>query len=649
MPLDDRDKLNKIEELKRRLFSKNFQTKIEHRDKFTDLSRKDVPDVWQNEIASNSVAFFSSSKFFMKTSIFKKFFAFSLGFFILTLLYASYVILKGGNTVSNENIAISIIGNSFTAGGEELSFIVSIANKNNSALDLVDLVMEYPKNSKSDDLDIPVPTERSRFSLGTIPAGATRNENLKVVLFGEQNSVRTIKISLEYRVEGSNAIFVKEKSHDVAINSTPINITLDAPVSISSNQDMTLDIKLALNSSKTIPKILLSMDYPVGFQFKSAIPSPSLGNNVWSLGDMAPGVERSVAITGRFIDAFDGEEKIFNIKSGSQSSGDKSRIDVIFNSLSHLVSISKPFIETKFFVDGIHAREYAVDTKTSIRGTIQWQNNLETKVNDLRIRAKISGNAVNRRTINVEQGFYNSSEDVIVWDKNYQKDFGEVSPGESGSVNFSLSPLALFSATGGILAEPSIFVDISISGKQLIEGYETVDLNSSESSTIKIISDVGLATKALYYSGPITNKGPIPPRAEEKTTYTISWSLSNTANNISKSVVKSSIPQWVSFIGATSPASENLTYNASTREIVWNVGTIPKGSGITQSAKEVAFQVSFLPSLSQVGTAPVLINDVVLTGHDDFANVDVRTSKASLTTQLFNDTLLPPGGGVVVE
>src|SRR3989338_11470740 len=243
MPLNERDKLNRIEELKGKLFSKNYQTKIEHRDSFSHSDRKDIPDSWANGMKVGSGFPGSPDNFFMKTSMFKNFFIFSLAFFVLTLSYASYVFFAGGNTVSNDNIDISILGNNFTAGGEELSFIVGITNKNNSPLDLVDLVMEYPKSSPGAGTDLSTGTERYRLSLGTIPAGAVRNENLKVVLFGEQGSVRPIKISLEYRVEGSNAIFVKEKSYEVTISSTPINLSVDAPLTISPNQDITLNTK----------------------------------------------------------------------------------------------------------------------------------------------------------------------------------------------------------------------------------------------------------------------------------------------------------------------------------------------------------------------------------------------------------------------
>lgn len=650
MPINDRDKLNRIEELKGKLFSKNYQPQIEHRDRFTRLKRKDIPEVWENggKVGADSL-YSNRDKFFLKSSLFKKFFLSSLVFFILTLIYASYIFFAGGNTVSNDNIDISILGNNFTAGGEDLSLIIGITNRNNSALDLADLIVEYPKSSLGGGADSASGVERFRESLGTIPAGAARNENIKVVLFGEQGSVRPINISLEYRVEGSNGIFVKRKSYEVTINSTPLNLSVDAPLVISPNQNITLHIKATLNATHPVSKILLKLDYPSGFKFESAVPAPTLSNNIWSLGDLSPGVERNISVIGKMFDVADGEEKSFHISSGSQSSADKSMIEVVFNSLLHTVTIKKPFIEAQLVINGVSQREYTANARIPIRGEIRWTNNLDTKVNDLEIRAKISGNAVDYKTINGEQGFYNSLTDLITWDKNSRNGFNEVNPGESGSVNFSVSPLSLFSATDGMLLNPSINIDISISGKQSVSGYATTNLTNSASSVVRIISDVGLTTKAFYYSGPFTNTGPVPPKVAQTTSYTIVWSLSNTSNNISKSVARATIPSWIRFVGPFSPSNEDLTYNPSTKEIVWNIGRIPRGTGITTTDKSVSFQVAFTPSLSQVRTTPVIINDSTLTGYDDFANVDVRVSKISLRTYLENDPQFPAAGGVVVE
>ena len=640
---EDKNKLNRLEDLKSKLFSRNYQTKIEYRESFSNPYKKEVIDSWTSKEKKEEEN--SEDKFFMKTSVFKKFFIFSLGFFILTLGYAGYVFIAGGNTVSNNNIDITIVGNNFTVGGEDLPLVVGITNKNNSALDLVDLLVEYPKGSVADSSS---DNEHLRVSLGTIPAGAVRNENLKLVLFGEQGSVRPIKISLEYRVSGSNAIFVKEKSYEVNISSTPINLSVNAPTSISPNQVVTLNVKTILNSTKVAPKILVRVDYPVGFQFGSAVPAPSFGNNVWSLGDIAPGAQRDITISGKMIDVFDGEEKIFNISTGSQSTVNKSIIGVVFNAIKNTIVIKKPFIEANILVNGISNREYAIDWKTPISVQINYTNNLDTSINDVQIIAKISGNAYDRKTIR-SSGFYDSSKDIIVWNKSYKDKLKELNPGDSDSVSFSVSPLSLFSVAGGILSNPIVNIAVDISGKQAAQGFALNELSNSTSAVVRIISDVGFSTKALYYTGPFTNTGPIPPKVEQKTTYTITWSLSNTANSISKVFVRSTLPPWINYLGTVLPAGENLTYNSSTKELVWNADRIPRGTGITNAMRTISFQVSISPSLSQLGSTPVLINEAVLTGHDDFANVDVKVTKRELGTRLENDGAFPYNGAGVVE
>ncbi|MFH1608651.1 MAG: hypothetical protein ABH951_01370 [Patescibacteria group bacterium] len=643
MSLEDRDKISGIERLKNKLFSKDYKSQVEHITRFSNRLEKDIPVAWEN---FNTKRVVLTEKILTKNSVFKKFFVFAIFFFVLALAYAGYMVFIGGNTVSNNNIDVVVLGNAFTAGGEELPLQIEITNKNNSDLLLADLLIEYPKNSSG---DLTKDTERIRESLGTISAGGIRSENVKVVIFGEQGSIRPIKISLEYRIEGSNSIFVKEKIYEVSISSAPINLSIEAPNEASPGQDVTFKVKVSLNATSSASNILMKVDYPIGFEFDSAIPATAFGNNVWTLGDIAPGVERVIAISGKMTDVFDGEEKIFHIFSGSQSSSDKSLIGIIFNSLSHSVLIKKPFIEAKLFINNIYEREYAVNSKDLINAQIGWTNNLNTKVNDLEITAKISGNVVNRKSISAQSGFYESSSDTISWNKNTQYSFAEVNPGESGSVSFSLNTLPLFSSVGGIISNPSFTIDISISGKQPLEGNASQKLVNSESKVIKVTSDVGFANKILYFSGPFPNTGSIPPKIDQETTYTVVWAISNTSNNLSKVQIKSSLPLWARFVGNISPPSEDVTFNSSTRELVWNVGSIPRGSGISQEGREVAFQIAFTPSLSQIGTVPILINNTTLYGHDDFTNLDIKVYKNSLNTRLPNDASFPSGGEVVIE
>ena len=638
MPPADKDKLNKLEELKNKLFTKNYEVKTSRLDSFSS-NNKNVQDSWNDK---EEVEIGTRVKKLKRKAQTRRFFIFSIIFFLIAIGYAGYVYLKGGNTVSNKNIDISVMGNSFTTGGEDFPLVIGITNRNTSSLELVDLVVEYPKGSVGDSS---ADTERIRESIGTIPAGTEHNESLKIVLFGQQGDVREVKISIEYRISGSNAIFVKDKLYDVTINSSPISLSLDAPTEISPNQKLTLNVKETLNSTKAMPGMLVKLDYPFGFQFESATPAPTYDNDVWDLGSLAPGEDHNITITGKMVNVFEGEQKTFHVTSGSQSSTDKSIVGVTFNSVEKTISIQKPFIEAKLYVNGVYKSEYASDTMTPIGGEIRWVNNLSTKVNDVQISAKITGNALDRRTIDPKEGFYNSIDNSINWNKDFNSKFAEINPGDAGSVSFSFSPLASVDS----VSNPSINIEISISGKEPLEGNVTKTINSVDSQIIRITSGLGLATKALYYSGSFTNSGPIPPVAEKETTYTINWSLSNTTNSISNAIVSSSLPAWVRFVGTIAPTTEDLKYDPDSRQIVWNIGSISKNVSSSGKSREVSFQVALSPSLSQVNQAPVLINSAILTGYDDFAKVNIKVSRNSLNTILINDPAFPANGSRVVD
>lgn len=635
MAEDEKEKLSKIEDLKSKLFSRGYVPRIEHYEAYRKPTES-VPDEWRHEPPK-------ADKPIMKNSIFKKFFIFSIIIFALSMLYVMFSFFEGGNNVSNNNIDIAVLGNAFTNGGEDLPLIVEITNKNNVALELADLVLEAPRSS------VATGNERQRISLGSIPAGGVRSENMTVRLFGEQGSIHDLKFSLEYRVPGSNAIFVKDKPYEVTIESTPINLIVEAPNEIPPNQEFNLRIKAGLNATEAVKNMIIKVDYPLGFQFVSAAPAPDLGNNVFELGNLAPGADYQVTITGKMVDVFDGEEKNFKIWSGSQSQSEKSEIETVFNSVAQIIQVNKPFVEANIYVNGEYAKEYAIGSRTSMAGDIRWANNLGEKINDLQIKVKISGNAVDRKTIKSSRGFYQSLDDTITWDKNSDPNLASIPPGDYGSASFSLSPKQLFTSAEGILNQPVITLEVSVSGKQALEGNKTKVIETHEVKVVRVVSDVGLGSKVVYSSGPFQNTGPVPPKVEQETTYTVIWNITNTSNIVRGGKVRTTLPPWVRYVGTVSPSSASLNYNANNKEIVWDVGTIARGAGILGDGPEVAFQIAFTPSLSQLDETPTLVNNTVLTGHDDFANVDVQANKSSLSTQLSGDASYDAKSGRVQE
>jgi hypothetical protein len=70
---------------------------------------------------------------------------------------------------------------------------------------------------------------------------------------------------------------------------------------------------------------------------------------------------------------------------------------------------------------------------------------------------------------------------------------------------------------------------------------------------------------------------------------------------------------------------------------------------MTYYPREVSFNLSFTPSLSQVGEAPEILGQATITGIDSFTNTEVGETKAHVTTEIVTDPNYEPGKGKVSQ
>ena len=133
----------------------------------------------------------------------------------------------------------------------------------------------------------------------------------------------------------------------------------------------------------------------------------------------------------------------------------------------------------------------------------------------------------------------------------------------------------------------------------------------------------------------------------QETTYTILWSVINSSNNVTAAAVKATLPAYVRWLGVVNPETEKLTFDNSRGEVNWDLGVVDAGLGLTSAAREVAFQVVLLPSISQTGDTPVIVTTPTLTGTDSFTHQLLTNTKRSLDVQITGDSLYQPGVGTV--
>lgn len=629
------DATNRINELNKELYRKQSVRVGERKRGILHKESFPVPTTWKEETDSKD----SLPSQPMHTSFFKRLFLCSLLILCGSIAYAAYVFLGNNNVASSANIDMEIIGNSFTAGGEPLTLQVEVTNRNNLTLEGVDLLVEYPKGgvteTGSDIVRLP------RIALGSIAPGRSASESISVTLFGEEGSAKEIKATIEYRVEGSDALFDKTTSYPITINSAPLALRIEAPTETSTGQEITALITVTSLSEENAENLLLRIDYPPGFRYSDANPKPATNTNIWELGDFTKGMEKKIEVKGSFV-AQDGEERTFRVYAGEADPNNLTSLLVTYTSALHTVFIKKPFLATKILVNGADIESPVVSGTDDINFEIVWANNLDTKVTDVEVEAILSGNALDENSVTTNTGFYNSLTNTIIWDKTTRETLAEVDPGEEGVLTFNLASIPLY-AQNVMLTSPTIVVEVSIQAKQPTLGGSISAVSNFLKKTIKIATNVQIAGKTLYKDGPFINTGPIPPQAEKETTYTIVWSATNSANDITQAEAVATLPSYVEFVGETAPGSETIIYDEASRIVTWKLDTIAKGTGLTKPLREASFKVRITPSTTQIGDVPVLLYETVLTGKDAYTGTVIRGTRAALTTSLYNDTLQDSG------
>ncbi|MDP3957857.1 MAG: hypothetical protein Q8Q36_00120 [bacterium] len=627
-----------VEKLSEALYRNDGMVK-RHREGTLHRSDYEAKEGWETPAASPRERENDGSSFF------RKFFLGSIAFFVISVAFALFMFYGGGNVVSNEKIGLSILGPAFTEGGNPFELQFDVKNGNREQIEYADLIIEYPKGATlAGDRD----TVRQRKFLGEIGAGRSVSERATIVLFGEEGSERTVKATLEYRVQGSNAIFVKEASYLVQVKSSPLLLSAESQKEANSNQPFELSVETLANAEKVVENILLKVEYPSGFVFSSASPAPTYGNNVWRFGDLAKGARKKVSIKGT-ISGEDGEERSFRIYAGSASARDPGEIGVVYNSLLQTVAIKRPFLETELLLNGEAAREYVVGSDATLEGSIEWTNNLPNRVQDAEIYVKFVGDVLDESSVSATGAFYNSGDNTLSWNKDTTFSLGEVEGGANGTFSFSFKLLPLFSGNRLLFRNPELALEVGVRGRRLSEEGVPEDIAAVERKVIRVNSSVQLSSRALYRSGPFANTGPLPPRADKETTYAVTWTAVNSANDLSKAVVRTKLPSYVRFMSRTSPEGEDVAYIQETREVVWNLGRLEQGTGIESASRQVSFQIGLTPSLSQVGTSPSLTGEIVFEGEDAFTRGGIVFSRSALTTRLLGDTGTTDADGIVTK
>lgn len=569
-----------------------------------------------------------------------------IGLAFMVLVVGGWLVWRNWTSFDSRGVALDIFGQDRVVSGEEINYIVRYKNNTRVAINGAQLTFYFPAQS--------LPTDKSGVAVqgdflvmtknvGSLAPEQEGQAEFKARVLGDKDSQQKFKAKLSYRPANISSSFSNEKEFISTIISVPLVLSFILPDRIVSGQIMNFSLRYLNTSDASFSDAKIKIEYPAGFIFDSALPSPQEGNNIWTLAEIGSREEGNIIIKGT-ITGNQGESKIFKAQIGSQ----KENEDFIAYSqalASPQVAASPLFVEQSL----LNATNNNVSAGQDLVYRLKYRNTTDVTIGPVFLTLKIDSRVVDLTSVKTANGFFDSSSAVITWNGSSLPALESLAGGAEGQIEFTLRvrdrlPVSNFSDKNFTITTTakidSFNVPLALSGTQL----------SGQSQLIaKVNSDLFLNMKGYYSDRTIPNSGPVPPVVGRETTYTIYWSLLNTANDISGTVVEAYLPSYVSWKGKVLPGDEEIKYDPANGKVTWQVGRLSAGVGVLSLVRQVAFQVGFTPSLSQVGAAATIVQQAKVTAQDNFTGAQLIATDNELKSDMPDDPAVGEAKGKVIQ
>lgn len=652
-PVETDHEKEKIERLRRAMYSRALEPNIKEKPRHElEEEPSAVGEDWKRPEAGPFTGMIAAPRQLHLARLLMRWLVYTgVAFFLGASGFMGYYFFLGSGSVpaSPGNIDISVSGPLQVQSGTPTKLQIAVVNRNRVALEFADLIIKFPNGTRSVNDNVTNLPEL-RESLGTVAPGGRKQGTIGAVFAGQEGDRATVKVELEYRLQDSSSIFVASTDYQIVYSSSPISLSIEGNSETTSGQPIEFTAFLASNAEAVVKDVLLNVDFPFGFTLTESDPQPlKASGNLWSLGDLAPGQRKGVRIRGSMLGE-SGDERVFRFTAGTRESEEKTSVDAVLADYAHHVTVSNPFLGLAITTNKESGSGGAiVGPGETINVAIEWKNNLSTPINDAVIVAQLSGVEIDGTTVRSNDGFYRSTDRVVLWDKTTTNGaLAALAPGAKGTVNFSFSMPSGEVLKG--LRDPKVTISVQAAGRRIAEQDVPETLQSTASQTIRLASDLQLTAQGLYHSNPLSSSGPMPPKAGEETTYGIVLSITNTTNRIKNGVVKAALPPYVRWTGVFAPIGSDISFNQNDGTFTWRVGDIEPGTGTENvQLRQMGINVAITPSTSQIGSQPILVRSITLTGTDEATGDSVTRTANDVTTNIFGDPDFSPANATVVK
>jgi hypothetical protein len=364
------------------------------------------------------------------------------------------------------------------------------------------------------------------------------------------------------------------------------------------------------------------LNYPSDFEFLESTPQ-TLDKTEFNVGLLNLAEGGRIEVLGK-IGGNIGEVKIFQANLGQWQNGEF----VVLKTANKGVEIIKPLL---YIIQEINGNpKYIANPGDLLHYEITFKNIGERILENMFLIVKLEGD-FDFDTLKNDLGRFNRDENKIIFDYTMVPELRRLLPMAEGKIEFWIKLKDEFENKN-----PEIKNTISL------DGFEEIFSN-------KVNSKVEISQKGYFSDEIFGNSGPLPPRVGETTTYTIMWQVKNWNNDLKNVKVKATLPPEVKLTGKIFPEDQasKFAFDPQSREIVWEIGDLVAGKGISEPGPNIAFQIALTPTIEQRGKAANLIGQAKVSAEDSWTESTLEKTSNPIDTTLPDDPTITESQRIV--
>ncbi len=490
---------------------------------------------------------------------------------------------------------------------------VDLENKSQSILKQPKILVSLPDGAISLDNKNP-DMQTYEESLDDLNPGAVIHKKYEVVLLKDEQSIKKFNVNFSYVPNNLNTRFERDQEVDVVADQPAISLSLATPQKVFNDETFEMNVNYQDLSDIDFQNAKLQMVYPNNFVFATSSVQATSSNNIWAIDNISKSDgEKNISIKGSLSGA---DQSFFEIKS---------QLYVTFSNKQYLInekvsnlSIASSPLSLAIVLN--NDPNYISGPGDNLHYQITYHNNTDVGLNDVIIKAKLSGEMFDLSSLQTK-GSLDSSNNTITWNAGNMPELKILQQNAQGFVDFNIRTKPQYTIKRMFDKNFSLKIDAEIDSP-------TVPYNVSSDKTTGIASletkmkgrvDINISLEKL--------KGPYPMQVGKTTTFNIHWAIKNYSTDIKDVKVDSILQSDVKWLNVVKSNGDTIPmYNDRTGEIVWQIPRIIATKGIISSPLEAVFQVEATPNVTQAGQQFPFLSNTTLSATDEFTNLQINAS-----------------------